>query len=106
MSGNDIPYRYKIPLENIEDIIVMIEVYQKQIAFYERYLEKHGSYSYVDERIAFLTNKSCEYLIAKEYAREGAKAFGSEVDTYSASEKEFKAHFPKLAFTPPRESND
>ena len=97
-----IPHRYNIPLDNMPDIVARIEAYQKMINFYEDYLKKHGPYDYVDERITALTNEYCEYLFAKEYAREGARTFGSDEDIYRAVEKDFKKHFPNLKFTPPR----
>ena len=104
--GDKIPNRYKIPLDNIEEVMVMIEAYRKIIDFYERYLEKHGPYDYVDERICALTSEYCEYLFAKEYAREGARTFGSDADIYRAVEKDFKKHFPHLDFTATRKPND
>ena len=70
-----IPYRYKIPLDDIEKINISIEAYQKLIAFYEEWLEKNGPYDYVVERICALTSEYCEYLFAREFAREGARTF-------------------------------
>ena len=101
-----IPKRYEIPLDNIEDIIIRIEAYQKMISFYEQWLEKHGSYDYVEERLCALTSEYCEYLFAKEYAREGARTFGSDTDIYESVKEDFNKHFPHLEFTASRGSND
>ena len=54
----------------IEEININIIVYERTVEFYERYLEKHGDYDYVHERINHLYNELSEYLIAKELHRE------------------------------------
>jgi hypothetical protein len=101
-----IPNRYKIPLDDVEKIVITIEAYQKLISFYEEWLEKYGPYEYVDERICALTSEYCEYLFAKEYAKEGARTFGSDMNVYKSVEKDFKRHFPHLDFIPPRKPDD
>lgn len=36
------------------------------VGFYQQYIEKHGDYDYVNERIAYLYNELSEYLIARD----------------------------------------
>lgn len=43
-----------------------IIVYERTVEVYQRYLEKHGDYDYVHERINYLYGELSEYLIAKE----------------------------------------
>lgn len=51
---------------SIEEININIIVYERMVDFYQRYLEKHGDYDYVHERIHYLYSELSEYLIAKE----------------------------------------
>lgn len=50
----------------IEEINMNIIVYERTVEVYQRYLEKHGDYDYVHERINYLYGELSEYLIAKE----------------------------------------
>ena len=50
----------------IEQINTNIIVHERMVQFYQDYLEKHGEYDYVHERINYLYNELSEYLIARD----------------------------------------
>jgi hypothetical protein len=50
----------------IEEININITAYERTVKAYQEYLEKHGNYDYVHERINYLYNELSEYLIARE----------------------------------------
>ena len=50
----------------IDQININIIVYERMVEFYQNYLEKHGEYEYVDERINYLYSELSEYLIARD----------------------------------------
>lgn len=68
--------RYTVDISNVDKINIQIEAYQKMIGFYEMWIEKHGQYEYVTERLSDLNNTLAEYLIAREFAKEGCRTFG------------------------------
>ena len=74
MTGNLL--RYTIDISNIEDINIIIQAYGKMIDFYESWEKENGEYLYVEERIAYLNNILSEYLIAREFSKEGVRTFG------------------------------
>jgi hypothetical protein len=90
--------RYEIPLDDVNQIMMNIECYQKILSFYEDWVQKHGEYDYVDERVQELSGVLCEYLIAREYAKEGARTFGDDKTVYAAIEIEFKRLYPNLEY--------
>ena len=93
---DEILLRYRIPLESIEEINIEISARQRIISFYEGYLIEQGHYEYVHERISFLVNEMCEYMIAHSYSLEGSRAFREGEDLYSAVEADFKICHPNL----------
>lgn len=68
--------RYTIDISNLEDINISILSYEKMIAFYESWKESNGDYVYVEERISYLYSVLSEYLIAREFSKEGVRTFG------------------------------
>jgi len=70
--------RYTLDISNIEELNISIQAYEKMISFYRSWKEKNGEYEYVDERISYLNSVLSEYLIAREFSKEGVKTFGSE----------------------------
>lgn len=90
--------RYEIPLDDVNQIMMNIESYQRMLNFYEEWTEKHGEYDYVDERVQELSGVLCEYLIAREYAKEGARTFDGDKTVYAAIEIEFKRDYPNLEY--------
>lgn len=50
----------------IEQINVNITVHERMVEFYQDYLNKHGEYDYVHERINYLYSELSEYLIARD----------------------------------------
>ena len=96
------PLRYSIPIDNIDKINIKIEVLEKMITFYQEYLEREGEYEYVEERVQLLTSQLCEYLFAREFAKEGAKTFGEDHDLYAKVEESFNKHYPQLTFIKPK----
>lgn len=90
--------RYEIPLDDVNQIMMNIESYQRMLNFYEEWTEKHGEYDYVDERVQELSGVLCEYLIAREYVKEGARTFGDDKTVYAAVELEFKKKYPNLEY--------
>ena len=68
--------RYTLDISDIEKLNISIICYEKMISYYESWLEKHGDYDYVHERISHLNNELGEYLIAREFAKEGVRTFG------------------------------
>lgn len=101
-----IPLRYSIPIDNIEKINIKIEALEKMIAFYQDYQEREGEYEYVEERVQLLTSQLCEYLFAREFAKEGAKTFGEDHDLYATVEECFNKHYPNLTFVKPKREED
>lgn len=93
-----VPLRYTIPLEDVEEINIKLEVIARMIAFYESWVETHGEYEYVSEQIASLTNMQCEYMIAREYCLEGLKVGNTPRNAYVAIKKEFHSQFPYLKY--------
>ena len=68
--------RYTIDISDLTEINIKIEAYQRMIDWYEGYIERKGEYDYVQERIAHLNNEMSEYLIAREFAKEGCRTYG------------------------------
>ncbi len=93
-----VPMRYTIPLDNMGFIVSNIEAYELMISFYGGWLESNGSYEYVKERIHSLTTVLCEYMMAREFALEGARSFGGDLDLYRKVKAEFKEKFPHQPF--------
>jgi hypothetical protein len=48
--------------------------------WYEGWKERNDPYVYVDERIEALNGQLAEYLIAREFAREGVRTYGLEYE--------------------------
>jgi len=95
---NKVPSRYSIPLEDINGLNVSIEAYSQVISFYERWVEENGDWEYIEERIMFLTNILCEYMIAASFAKEGARTFGEGSDVYESVKKDFQEKHPNREF--------
>ena len=93
-----VPLRYSISLDDIQEINLNIAAYNKAISFYEEWIEENGEWEYVEERIHYLTNILCEYMIASEFAKEGARTIGHDSSLYEAVEKDFKEKHPNLPF--------
>ena len=93
-----IPMRYTIPLEDVNLIVSNIEAYERMINFYNHWLEENGDYEYVEERIQSLTSIMCEYMMAREFALEGARSFGDDPDLYFKVRGEFEKMFPNQKF--------
>jgi hypothetical protein len=74
---NPLP-RYTIDISRIDHINAQIEVIQRMINWYEDWKERNDPYEYVDERIATLNGQLAEYLIAREFAKEGVRTYGLE----------------------------
>ncbi len=70
--------RYRIEISDLKAINDSIEIHQRMIAWYEDYLEREGEYEYVQERINYLNKDLAEYLIAREFAKEGARTYGED----------------------------
>tara|TARA_Y100001970_G_C14228411_1_gene857106 strand:+ start:727 stop:951 length:225 start_codon:yes stop_codon:yes gene_type:complete len=68
--------RYTVDISNVDKINIEIGAYQRLIDFYEMWIEKHGHYEYVSERLSYLNNQLAEYLIAREFSREGCRTYG------------------------------
>ena len=98
--------RYEIPLGDIREIMMNIECYQGMLKFYEEWTEKNGEYDYVNERVQELSSILCEYLIAREYAKEGARTFGSGDTAHAIIEAEFKKMYPNLEYPFSRKEDD
>jgi hypothetical protein len=49
------------------------------IDWYEDWKVRNEPYEYVDERIVYLKGKLAEYLIAREFAKEGVRTYGGGV---------------------------
>ena len=94
----NVPLRYSIPLDDINGINVNIEAYSQIISFYYDWVEETGDWDYVEERIMFLTNILCEYMIASSFAKEGARTFGEGSDVYDCVKKDFQEKYPTLKF--------
>jgi|18_taG_2_1085343.scaffolds.fasta_scaffold18838_4 hypothetical protein len=73
--GQESMLRYNIDIKDINQINVNIEAYQRTIDFYVEYLEQNGEYDYIDERINALNATLAEYMIAREFSKEGCKTF-------------------------------
>ena len=72
--------RYTLDITKVNEININIEAYQRVINDYEDYIEKNGEYDYVKERIEYLNSILAEYLVAREFAKEQARTYGSELD--------------------------
>lgn len=68
--------RYTVDISNVDKINIQIEAYQRVINFYEMWIEKHGEYDYVSERLSHLNNTLAEYLIAREFSKDGCRIYG------------------------------
>ena len=90
--------RYKIPLEDVNPIVANIEAYKRMIDFYNHWLEENGRYEYVEDRIQSMTTIMCEYMMAREFALEGARCFGEDPDLYAKIKVEFEKMFPNQKF--------
>jgi hypothetical protein len=76
---NDKPLkRYTIDISDLNQINIEIEIHERMVKWYEDYLEREGPYEYIQERIDYLNGNLCEYLIAREFAKEGARTYGDE----------------------------
>ena len=73
--GQESMLRYNIDIKDINQINVNIEAYQRTIDFYVEYLEQNGEYDYINERINALNATLAEYMIAREFSKEGCKTF-------------------------------
>jgi hypothetical protein len=99
----NVPLRYSIPLDDINGINVSIEAYSKAISFYEEWVVENGEWEYVEERILYLTNILCEYMIAASFAQEGAVACGVGSGLYESVKKDFQKKHPNREFPTQRE---
>lgn len=99
----NVPLRYSIPLDDINGINVSIEAYSQAISFYEGWVEENGEWDYIEERILFLTNLLCEYMIAASFAKEGARTFGEGSDVYESVKRDFQEKHPNRDFPAQRE---
>jgi len=72
--------RYTIDISKIDKINAQIEAHQRMIAWYEEWKERNDPYDYIDERIEDLNGQLAEYLIAREFAKEGVRTYGMEHD--------------------------
>jgi hypothetical protein len=70
--------RYTIDISRLDTINAQIEAYEKMLDWYHQWKEKNGEYDYIDERISNLNNEMAEYMIAREFAKEGARTYGDE----------------------------
>lgn len=70
--------RYTIDISKIDHINAQIEAHQRMINWYEDWKERNDPYEYVDERIESLNGQLAEYLIAREFAKEGVRTYGIE----------------------------
>jgi len=68
--------RYTVDISNLDTINIEIEAHQRMIKFYESWTENHGEYEYVSSRLSHLNNTLAEYLIAREFSKEGCRTFG------------------------------
>lgn len=68
--------RHTLDISDVNNINMNIEAYQRMIGFYTEYQEKNGVFDYVEERIGNLNAILAEYMIAREFAKEGCKTFG------------------------------
>lgn len=71
--------RYTIDISKINHINSQIEAYQRMIDWYEDWKVRNEPYEYVDELIVYLKGKLAEYLIAREFAKEGVRTYGGGV---------------------------
>lgn len=71
--------RYTIDISKIDHINAYIEAHQRMIDWYEEWKERNGPYEYIDERIKSLNGQLAEYLIAREFAKEGVRTYGEEL---------------------------
>lgn len=80
--------RYTIDISKIDHINAQIEAYQRIINWYEDWKERNDLYEYVDERIEDLNGQLAEYLIAREFAKEGVQKSNAEnhISTLSSSQ--------------------
>ena len=67
--------RYTVDISNVNKINIEIEAHQRVIDFYEMWIKEHGHYEYVLERLSYLNHQLAEYLIAREFAKEGYRTF-------------------------------
>jgi hypothetical protein len=72
MLHKELP-RERLSKLTIHQINIEIAAYEKVIGFYEDYISRKGSYSFVEERIVALNNEYTEYLIARELHIENQK---------------------------------
>lgn len=72
--------RYTVDITKVDEININIEAYQRVIGDYLDYMEKNGEYEYVKERISYLNSVLGEYLVAREFAKEQARTYGSELE--------------------------
>ena len=70
--------RYTIDISKIDQINAYIEAHQRMISWYEDWKERNEPYDYIEERINDLNNQLAEYLIAREFAKEGCRTYGME----------------------------
>ena len=70
--------RYTIDISKIDQINAHIEAHQRMISWYEGWKERNEPYDYIEERINDLNNQLAEYLIAREFAKEGGRTYGME----------------------------
>ena len=68
--------RYTIDISKLDHINIEIEAIQRMIDQYVEWIEKNGDYEYVQDRISYLNTQMAEYLIAREFAKEGARTYG------------------------------
>lgn len=83
--------RYTIDISDLSAINIQIEVHERMISWYLGYLEREGEYDYVHERIEYLNNILGEYLVAREFAKEGVRTYGCEKD----EEQSYKSPTPE-----------
>lgn len=75
--------RYTIDISKINLINAEIEAHQKMIKWYEEWKERNDPYEYIEDRIAVLNGQLAEYLIAREFAKEGVRTYGMEHESYN-----------------------
>ena len=94
----NVPLRYSISLDDIHDINVSIEAYSLAISFYEDWVVENGEWDYIEERIIYLTNILCEYMIAASFVKEKARTFEEGSEVYEAVKKDFQEKHPTRNF--------